>query len=357
MAPPQDDRAPFNQHRWVEIFNAGSQEIPSFGVFEVTGARTIEIGRVAVDAQRPSADALSNVGVCGHAPIPVGRSGWGTFSYPTYALYNTASTPAEGEAWGTEADAFTLKKTKSGFETVGGALTTPDRILVVRKTGSDDLLFRFTLNEDMGESTSNLADADILTMAGVELDPALDEDVVDNAGLWTRALDGAKGICMKVGDTYHILECQTKARHIRFSLTQAMATTDATRTADKEDFWDGQDPGTITSVENLDASANKAFTGASGDMGIARLDEIDNKYRIVSMEDPVNGDAVWISYTKAGNVVSHLEPFTLTTLPTSGVSHTSGIGVLCGIRVDDAGHVMSWNLDGTPSSPWGLANP
>lgn len=355
MAPPHNDRAPFQQHRWVECFNAGGQEIPSFGVVEITGAQTVKLGRIAVNGQRPSETDLTDVAVNGHSPIPVGKSGQVTFSYPAYALYNNASTPAFGENWGTEAGAFTLKKNNSGFGIVGNELTAPDRVFVVRATGTDDIIFQFTLNEDMAGGS---ADADILTLGGAELDPEVDADVLDNAGLWTHALDGAKGLAIKIGDEYHILESETKARFIRFALTQDMATTDpATRTATKQDFWDGQDPGTITSVENLDASANQAYTGASGDMGVARLDEIDDVYRIVSMEDPVNGDEVWLSYVKAGNKVVHLQPSTDTDAADSGTTHLLVLTSATQFQFDDAGHLMGMLLTGTWTSPWGFDDP
>lgn len=188
--------------------------------------------------------------------------------------------------------------------------------------------------------------------------------------LFEHALSGAKGLAIwnEQDEEYVIVRCETKARFIRFALTQAMATTDATRTATKQDFWDGQDPGVITSVENFDASANKAFTGASGDMGIARLDEIDNVYRIVAMEDPVNGDGlgaagvdVWITYVKAGNKLVHNQPFTDTDQANPALTHENNGAVastLCGIQVDDAGHVMGW-LDASAGweSPWGFGSP
>ena len=78
-----------------------------------------------------------------------------------------------------------------------------------------------------------------------------------------------------------------KAKWIRFSLDGALLTTDASQASCQvEDFWQGSTPGATVTVWNMTASANYVFEGDAGDMGLATLDDIDDKYRIVQMECP-----------------------------------------------------------------------
>ena len=96
------------------------------------------------------------------------------------------------------------------------------------------------------------------------------------------------------GTVYEIVQLFHKARFIEFYLNEAMAVTDANKTAivmvrgAKRMFWDGIDPdpaGSGFEVYNalLDAGVY-LYSGESGDSGYAVYDEHDDKYWIVLMK-------------------------------------------------------------------------
>jgi hypothetical protein len=125
---PMDWRAPFIQQRWVELYNAGANEVPAFGVCEITGASRPENingaqagGRTVLNVTRPTEDSPNAVCLNGPMPIAAGAYGFGTLHYPAYAKYATANTPVAGEEWGAASGTFELTKGKSGFVIFGDA--------------------------------------------------------------------------------------------------------------------------------------------------------------------------------------------------------------------------------------------
>ena len=75
------------------------------------------------------------------------------------------------------------------------------------------------------------------------------------------------------------------ARFIRFSITTtALVTTSATATITKDAFYQGYDPGTITTIDNHPASTNYIFEGAIGAKGMAIYTGLTNKYMIIQLE-------------------------------------------------------------------------
>lgn len=232
---------------------------------------------------------------------------------------------------------------------------------------SNARFIEFTLTEDIDGTGQATATVDTFWGdAPNGVDPGSPVDVFDRQNgvggrdLFEFALDGANGLAVwdENAEEYVIIRCETKAKWIRFSLTQDMATTDGSRTADVEDFWDGQDPDPDTNgidVLNLDASNDWAFTGVINDIGLACFDEIRGEYQIVVMEDPAAGDDIWIGYSKANNAFEHLQPSTDTDVADNSIH---SLQTDCGIGVDDAGHVIgAWDNGGTWQSPWGLGEP
>lgn len=125
---PMDWRAPFIQQRWVELYNAGANEVPAFGVCEITGASRPENingaqagGRTVLNVTRPTEDSPNAVCLNGPIPIAAGAYGFGTIHYPAYAKYATANTPVAGEVWGAASGTFELTKGRSGFTILGDA--------------------------------------------------------------------------------------------------------------------------------------------------------------------------------------------------------------------------------------------
>ncbi len=152
-------------------------------------------------------------------------------------------------------------------------------------------LWRFTLNEDMGATTANQAAADQLKLDGT--DTGTDITVLDPAGLWDTALNGATGLAIKHQgrDKFYIVECLRPKRLVRFTLASALATSDASKSATvTNQYGDGQAHTTgaaAITVYNLEtqSSGTYVFEGDSGDAGLAYHDSGTN-FRILQMECP-----------------------------------------------------------------------
>lgn len=152
---PMDWRAPFIQQRWVELYNAGANEVPAFGVCEVTGASRPEAinaaqngGRTVLNVTRPTEDSPNAVCLNGPMPIPAGSYGFGTIHYPAYAKYATAETPVAGEEWGAASGTFELTKGKSGFVIFGDAANGIVRVDRLSQSPATGIPFR----NDSGET-------------------------------------------------------------------------------------------------------------------------------------------------------------------------------------------------------------
>jgi len=73
-----------------------------------------------------------------------------------------------------------------------------------RRGGGGAKLFRFSLNEDMGATTANKGDADILKMDGT--DTTIDADVEDPEAIFGTLADTDTGLCLKQGGSYYIIQ-------------------------------------------------------------------------------------------------------------------------------------------------------
>ena len=154
----------------------------------------------------------------------------------------------------------------------------PDSRRWIAVSATSVSLWRFTLNANM---TANQAAADKLQMDGT--DTGDDITVKDPDGAFSRALNGAKGICAQVGDSYYVLECQSKAGWIRFSLNADLAGGSALAT--KTDFGgsqqDVQDPGTTVTVHDGAGLFKRAKASC---LGLATYDAVDDEYVVVECQ-------------------------------------------------------------------------
>jgi len=75
---------------------------------------------------------------------------------------------------------------------------------LVRGSVGGAKLFRFTLNEDMGATTSGEAAADILQLDGT--DTNTDANVQDTLGIFNTLVDTDPGYCIKQGSLYYIIQ-------------------------------------------------------------------------------------------------------------------------------------------------------
>jgi len=162
MGLPGDTRAPHRDQRFIELYNAGSQEIPAFGVCEVVDSERPEAGgtvtpgggRTILHVQRPSEDNVCNHVVNGSCPIPVGEYGRpGTKDSPMQALVDAdydAGTPV-----GIEKDSFVLTEDKCGYVVDGDYDATSGTQRVTRYDNCDnDLIVRALECSYPGQSAS-----------------------------------------------------------------------------------------------------------------------------------------------------------------------------------------------------------
>ncbi len=104
--------------RWLEVYNAGNEDIPPCAVCRVTGVDS-DTGIITVD--KPNGDSLREIIIAGPQFIRAGEYGQGHRADPCPAvLYETADgTPAAGEDWGTKADSWKIHKGRTGFRALG----------------------------------------------------------------------------------------------------------------------------------------------------------------------------------------------------------------------------------------------
>lgn len=65
-------------------------------------------------------------------------------------------------------------------------------------------LYRFTLNEDMGATTANLAEGDVLEMDGT--DTTVDASIRDPVGIFASLLNGARGLALAQCGRYYVIQ-------------------------------------------------------------------------------------------------------------------------------------------------------
>ncbi len=65
-------------------------------------------------------------------------------------------------------------------------------------------LWRFTLNENMGATTTNEGEADILHMDGT--DTGKDLNVIDRLAIFSSLTSGTAGLCLEQGGEFHIIQ-------------------------------------------------------------------------------------------------------------------------------------------------------
>jgi hypothetical protein len=88
-----------------------------------------------------------------------------------------------------------------------------------------------------------------------------------------------------IASKYYIVEMESKARWIRFTLSTTLSVTDALQASVTVDaWWQGESPGAFVAVYNMPANVNYVFSGASGFKGLAVLDVEANVYRVVQLQ-------------------------------------------------------------------------
>ena len=167
--------------RFIEFKNTEGTEAPEWAAMELTGIEK-RGKRVIATVKQPDSNNLSPERVIFNLGCPVPASGYGmaTWSFPTWATPKTG-TPTQFQTAGTESGTWTLTLDNTGFVVVGSE---GGNIRIHPKFGGGGAtLWRATLNENMGATTTNQADADLLEMGGT--DTTDDVDVKDPLGIFS----------------------------------------------------------------------------------------------------------------------------------------------------------------------------
>jgi len=148
-------------------------------------------------------------------------------------------------------------------------------------------LVRFTLIENMGASTTDQAESNLLELDGTDKNQTA--TILDPSAIWTKAINTAQGIALIVNGSYYAVGTQFPKPLVRFTLDETLGTSDAAKNATiTNQYSPGMDnPGNTISVQNLLTSVGGTyvFEGDSGDAGLAFWDS-GQTYIIIQMECP-----------------------------------------------------------------------
>jgi len=139
-------------------------------------------------------------------------------------------------------------------------------------------LWRFTLNEDMGDTTSNEAAADLVSLDGT--DTSKDVTVLDPLDLYGGLVNTDAGFCFEQldvdGERHFVIigNAQNKKQFCRFTTDAAFTTSSSSVQGDvATQFGTGEDHTTTNNVTFNNIADNSGssyiFEGDSGDAGVA----------------------------------------------------------------------------------------
>jgi hypothetical protein len=152
------------------------------------------------------------------------------------------------------------------------------------RRGAIVVFIEFTLTANM---TAGSATATIDQWWGTD-EPASPTVVNDRQGLFTRALEGAKGIAVldTEDNLFIVLECQSKAGAVRSTLAANMTAGSANSVVN--DFWgsqqDVQSPGSSVILYDDATLFPLALDGAKA---LSIFDAIDDRYRVYQCQQMV----------------------------------------------------------------------
>jgi len=151
--------------RWMPCKNTGGEDCPSFGVVRITD-QAVEEGKLVFRGTKFATTFSPEFMIAGEGGIKAGS--WGLVTADTtVALMLSGSTPANGEEWGVQPSAWTLRKHFSGAVVLGGVQGTG--------TGQRATVRTFKPTVLWGELTGDLAYGGSAPF----------EIQYDNAGTWT----------------------------------------------------------------------------------------------------------------------------------------------------------------------------
>lgn len=277
---PQDPRSPFQQQRWFEIQNIGSQTIPPHGACEVVNCTRLDGDRVLLLVRRPTRDSSSSIVLNGLLPVPAGKAGHATNDFPAFCL---GYTPAQSQC-GSKRDSFELVAGKTGFTSLGiDPLSGMTRVKLATGEATGELEFvELTTSLSLGGfGRARLLEFNATTgefqMVGDEFrvqdytrdsthQPGKLIGAVGYRG-WARRPRG-ESITDENGNqvaTWPLIELEQVAEVMRGRLGNDMALSGAGYKSDQatvDDWWNGKSPGTTQDIFDPQGLFKRALNGA-----------------------------------------------------------------------------------------------
>lgn len=266
--------------RYDTCTNVGSQEIPPWGVVEVTG--TVETnGLRLIQVQRPSVDNPDAIMFNGPTVIPASKAGACSADFPAQCLGSLSA----GDAAAPQKDSFELA-VETGSAGTGGSLIVlgaggeDGTVLVALKSNQLARWIEFTVDADLAPTDATAACTVAAFHDGIDPDP-------DTAGLTIHfdlaydAHEDNAGVAVLGSDgNYHCRHIDQKARWIEITVTGALTAGPKTQACVVTAFHLGSDPGTPQTVH-----FDLKFESDSGGVGIATLGS-DGNYHCRNIDCP-----------------------------------------------------------------------
>ena len=193
----------------IYVKNEAGEEIPAYGCMKVTGAAELD-GQNYLEVEKPDSDFDATFLINGPHAIEDGGRGVAQTSN-VLRILTDGGTITNGQQWGPVDGEWHIDSAASTklFRAIGGDDVADNVGRFVLLDSGDLKLFRFTLNEDMGATTANKGDADILQMDGT--DTGIDADVEDPLAIFATLESGDPGLCLKQGGSYYIIQAPCPA--------------------------------------------------------------------------------------------------------------------------------------------------
>ena len=125
--------------RWMPCKNTGSEDCPSFGAIKITD-QALEEGKLVFRGTKFDTTFSPHFMLAGEGGIKAGK--WGLVTHDVaVALCMSGSVPANGEEWGIQPSAWTLRKHFNGAVVLGGMQGTGTGQRAVVRTYRPTVLF------------------------------------------------------------------------------------------------------------------------------------------------------------------------------------------------------------------------
>ena len=208
-----------HQPRWLPAYNGGSQEVPAFGLVEITDAEydfeTPTTPSIVLKVKRPTSDSLRQFAVNSWMPIAVGKTGLVSFDGPL--IVSHASAMSVGDTFGTGTDVFTPDTAETGMYVIASLGSNRYLCDFLKGTGYKPLV-RFSLDAALAKADASKSatiefqvgpgtDHDALTTITVK-NPA---DATNGNNTYAGAIGATGWAVWDTGTEFHIIDMDCEA--------------------------------------------------------------------------------------------------------------------------------------------------